>query len=155
MNEQNATCLWCEWRLLAEGGERRRVGTRGKIDRYSARATCVVCPALWCQCYVSNVNLIKFTNKIATKSIIMALYPFLCLVFCLTVSAEFVWKHHNNEELPLVLEEVHQKCPNISRIYALTEPSVCNVPLYVIEFSDTPGFHQPCKFFLRYLHSVY
>ncbi|KAL0892130.1 hypothetical protein ABMA27_015331 [Loxostege sticticalis] len=85
----------------------------------------------------------------------MALYPFLCLVFCLTVSAEFVWKHHNNEELPLVLEEVHQKCPNISRIYALTEPSVCNVPLYVIEFSDTPGFHQPYKPEVKYVGNIH
>lgn len=75
----------------------------------------------------------------------MSLYPFICLVFCLSASAEFVWKHHNNEELPQVLEEVHEKCPNITRVYALSEPSVLNVPLYVIEFSDTPGFHQQCK----------
>lgn len=75
----------------------------------------------------------------------MAYYLFLCFAFLFTTSAEFVWKHHNNEELPLVLEDVHQRCPNITRVYALSEPSVLGVPLYVIELSDNPGFHQPCK----------
>lgn len=73
------------------------------------------------------------------------MFRFIPLAFLLTVSAKFVWKHHNNEELPLVLEEIHEQCPNITRIYSLSEPSVQNVPLYVIEFSLTPGYHQPCK----------
>ncbi|XP_049866159.1 carboxypeptidase E-like [Pectinophora gossypiella] len=87
----------------------------------------------------------------------MALYRIVCFAFVLTVSvtAEFVWKHHNNEELPLVLEEVHEKCPNITRVYALTEPSVCGVPLYVIEFSDSPGFHQPYKPEVKYIGNIH
>lgn len=76
----------------------------------------------------------------------MAMYLFLCAALASTISAEFVWKHHNNEELPLVLDEVHRKCPEITRVYTLTEPSVQNVPLYIIEFSDNPGFHQPCTY---------
>lgn len=75
----------------------------------------------------------------------MAKYLFLCLAFT-AISAEFTWRHHNNEELPLILEEVHRKCPKITRVYTLTEPSVRGVPLYVIEFSETPGHHQPCKY---------
>lgn len=75
----------------------------------------------------------------------MLIHPILYCALFFTVSAEFIWKHHNNEELPLVLEDVHEKCPNFTRVYALTEPSVRSVPLYVIEFSTTPGFHQPCK----------
>lgn len=71
----------------------------------------------------------------------------LCFAIFVAANAEFTWRHHNNEELPLILEEVHQKCPNITRVYALTEPSVQNVPLYVIEFSDKPGIHQPCKYY--------
>ncbi|CAH4018089.1 carboxypeptidase E-like [Pieris brassicae] len=71
------------------------------------------------------------------------------------VSSTFVWKHHNNEELPLVLEEIHEKCPNITRVYALTEPSVRNVPLYVIEFSDSPGFHQPYKPEVKYVGNIH
>lgn len=72
-------------------------------------------------------------------------WTLLCSVFIVT-SGEFVWKHHNNEELPLILEDVNSKCPNITRVYELSEPSVQNVPLYVIEFSDRPGIHQPCKY---------
>lgn len=80
----------------------------------------------------------------------MAVFPsYLYFAFVITVSAEFVWKHHSNEELPLVLEEIHENCPNITRVYALSEPSVRNVPLYVIEFSDNPGFHQVCKYLLN------
>ncbi|GBP04303.1 Carboxypeptidase E [Eumeta japonica] len=70
-------------------------------------------------------------------------------------SCEFVWKHHNNEELPLVLEEIHRKCPNITRVYALSEPSVLGVPLYVIEFSDKPGFHQPYKPEAKYVANIH
>lgn len=75
----------------------------------------------------------------------MMVHLVLCLTFLLTTSAEFVWRHHTNEQLPVILEDIHARCPNISRVYALTEPSINGVPLYVIEFSDKPGFHQPCK----------
>ncbi|XP_026328536.1 carboxypeptidase E-like isoform X4 [Hyposmocoma kahamanoa] len=79
----------------------------------------------------------------------------ICLALCISVSAGFVWKHHNNEELPVILEEIHEKCPNITRVYALTEPSVLNVPLYVIEFSDNPGFHQPYKPEVKYVGNIH
>lgn len=85
----------------------------------------------------------------------MAYYPFLCLAFLLVTSAEFIWKHHDNEELPLVLDNIHRKCPNITRVYALTEPSVRGVPLYVIEFSDTPGIHQPYKPEVKYVGNIH
>lgn len=85
----------------------------------------------------------------------MALYSFVCFSLLLTVSAEFQWKHHNNEELPLVLQEVHNNCPNITRIYALSEPSVCNVPLYVIEFAQVPGFHRPYIPEAKYIGNIH
>jgi Zinc carboxypeptidase. len=55
------------------------------------------------------------------------------------------FKHHNNEELQQVLSAIHHKCPNITRVYTLSERSVQGVPLYVIEFSTKPGYHQLCK----------
>ncbi|CAK1604257.1 unnamed protein product [Parnassius mnemosyne] len=85
----------------------------------------------------------------------MVFYRCVYFIFFLTVSAKFVWKHHNNDELPLVLEEVHEKCPNITRIYALSEPSVQNVPLYVIEFTEMPGFHQPYKPEVKYIGNIH
>lgn len=52
------------------------------------------------------------------------------------------FRHHNNEELQEVLSMIHHKCPNITRVYTLSERSVRGVPLYVIEFSTKPGYHQ-------------
>lgn len=37
---------------------------------------------------------------------------------------------------------MHNQCPDISRLYTLSEPSVRGVPLYVLEFSDKPGHHE-------------
>lgn len=71
---------------------------------------------------------------------------------------DFVFKHHNNEELVQVLNAIHQKCPDITRVYTLAEKSVLGVPLTVIEFSDHPGVHKLrklfccfCFYFLSYL----
>lgn len=54
----------------------------------------------------------------------------------------FEWKHHNNKELPEILNEVHVKCPEITRVYTLPLKSVQGVPLYAIEFSGKPGKHR-------------
>jgi len=59
----------------------------------------------------------------------------------------FEFKHHDNKELLQVLEAVHQACPNITRIYTLSESSIMGVPLYIIEFSTNPGTHEICKLF--------
>ena len=52
------------------------------------------------------------------------------------------FKHHNNTELASVLQRVHNKCPDITRLYTLSEPSVNGIPLYVLEISDMPGKHE-------------
>ena len=59
---------------------------------------------------------------------------------------QFQLKHHNNEELLQVLQDVNSRCPNITRIYTLTETSVLGTPLYLIEFSTKPGHHEISKF---------
>lgn len=66
------------------------------------------------------------------------------IVFTLLVAGthQFVYKHHDNEEIYQELQAAHNVCPNITRVYTLTETSVLGVPLYVIEFSTTPGHHQ-------------
>lgn len=58
---------------------------------------------------------------------------------------DYQWKHHNNTELLSVLNEVHEKCPGITKIYRLGLKSVQGNPLVVIEFSTKPGQHQLCK----------
>ena len=66
------------------------------------------------------------------------------------VCAEFQFKHHDNRELESILEDVHSRCPNITRVYTLSENSVTGNPLLLIEFSDRPGRHEIRKF--HHLH---
>ena len=56
------------------------------------------------------------------------------------------FKHHNNTELASVLQRVHNQCPDITRLYTLSEPSVNGIPLYVLEISDMPGKHELSKY---------
>jgi hypothetical protein len=60
-----------------------------------------------------------------------------------TSTVEF--RHHSNEEIPDILSSIHSRCPNITRVYTLSERSVRGLPLYVVEFSTTPGYHQLCE----------
>lgn len=71
----------------------------------------------------------------------------------LTGTLQFQFKHHDNDELLRVLQDVNYRCPNITRIYTLSETSVLGVPLYVIEFSPKPGHHEARKFFFIFFYS--
>lgn len=73
------------------------------------------------------------------------LVTILCVFLTTCTLAEFQFKHHTNQELVDVLNDVHQRCPNITRVYTLSETSVRGLPLYLIEFSTNPGFHRKCK----------
>ncbi|CAH1967571.1 unnamed protein product [Acanthoscelides obtectus] len=77
-------------------------------------------------------------------------------LFVLTIGTfAFEFKHHNNEELLRVLQEVNLRCPNISRIYTLSETSVLGVPLYVIEFATRPGHHEILKPEFKYIANMH
>lgn len=72
-------------------------------------------------------------------------YSVLLTVFVPTLVfglSNFQFKHHSNPEILKVLESVHQACPNVTRIYTLSETSVKGAPLYMIEFSTHPGQHE-------------
>ncbi|XP_063912973.1 carboxypeptidase E-like [Zophobas morio] len=68
---------------------------------------------------------------------------------------QFQLKHHNNEELLQVLQDVNSRCPNITRIYTLTETSVLGTPLYLIEFSTKPGHHEIMKPEFKYIANMH
>lgn len=53
--------------------------------------------------------------------------------------------HLNNAELQEYLVKVHQKCPNITHIYELSQRSVNGWPLLVIEITRNPGKHEARK----------
>ncbi|CAH1381469.1 unnamed protein product [Tenebrio molitor] len=70
-------------------------------------------------------------------------------------SLQFQFKHHNNDELAQVLQDVNNRCPNITRIYTLSETSVLGLPLYFIEFSTKPGHHEIMKPEFKYIGNMH
>ncbi|XP_077290572.1 carboxypeptidase E-like isoform X2 [Arctopsyche grandis] len=86
-----------------------------------------------------------------------AAFPYVLIfgILCSTFVSAFVWKHHNNDELLEVLEDVHSRCPNNTRIYTLSETSVRGIPLYVMEFATRPGHHQPLVPEFKYIANMH
>merc|ERR1719284_803043 len=74
-------------------------------------------------------------------------------LLCLSNGLDF--KHHNNTELAAVLQQVHNACPDVTRLYTLSEPSVLGVPLYVLEFSDRPGRHELMEPEMKYVANMH
>lgn len=62
-----------------------------------------------------------------------------------TKQKPFQFKHHNNDEMYETMLDVHEKCPNITSIYRLSENSVEGRPLLVLVFSIHPTSHKACK----------
>merc|ERR550517_1814854 len=82
----------------------------------------------------------------------------LTLVLCLSLAAihcNIEFQHHNNTQLAAILQQVHNQCPDISRLYTLSEPSVRAVPLYVLEFSDKPGHHEVTEPEMKYIANMH
>merc|ERR1712024_230461 len=73
----------------------------------------------------------------------------------LSLSNGLDFKHHNNTELAAVLQQVHNACPDVTRLYTLSEPSVLGVPLYVLEFSDRPGRHELMEPEMKYVANMH
>jgi len=69
--------------------------------------------------------------------------------------ATFEFKHHSNEELGDILDQIHTKCPLITRVYSLSETSVLGNPLLIIEFSDKPGVHEILEPEFKYIANMH
>lgn len=87
------------------------------------------------------------------RRMIVGVLSLVLVLFSSTETEQFQYKHHDNDELLRALQDINSRCPNITRIYTLSENSVLGVPLYVIEFSPKPGHHEACKYWLIYFHS--
>jgi len=84
----------------------------------------------------------------------MNLCSFLLLVTS-TAAYNVEFKHHNNTHLAAVLQQIHNRCPDISRLYTLSEPSVEGISLYVLEFSDQPGRHELLEPEVKYIANMH
>ena len=54
-----------------------------------------------------------------------------------------LFHHHDYEQMVGLMTEVNKKCPDVTRIYSLSEPSVEGRNLTVLEISENPGVHVP------------
>ena len=75
---------------------------------------------------------------------------FACLAVALgskseTETDDFEYIHHDHPATLAILDKVHKKCPDITRLYNLTETSVENRELIVIEMTEEPGKHITSK----------
>ncbi|KRY01998.1 Carboxypeptidase E [Trichinella pseudospiralis] len=62
--------------------------------------------------------------------------------------------YHNSDQLEQVLDNVHSRCPQISRVYSIGE-SVESRPLSVVEFSLHPGKHEPLRPEFKYVANMH
>ncbi|XP_022104167.1 carboxypeptidase E-like [Acanthaster planci] len=53
----------------------------------------------------------------------------------------YVFQHHTQKELKQVLDDTHEECPDITRVYSAGK-SVDGAELWVIEITDYPGEHE-------------
>merc|ERR1712223_1757012 len=96
----------------------------------------------------------KLGNIWAPGKAIMA-FPWAFGAFLACVTAEVEFKHHNNTEMAAVLQQVHNRCPDMTRLYTLSEPSVNGIPLYVLEITDHPGKHELMEPEMKYIANMH
>merc|ERR1711935_830590 len=102
-----------------------------------------------------SLNFGKFTGHRAPGKAMLAYLWALLAFVAFGVQAEVEFKHHNNTEMAAVLQQVHNRCPDITRLYTLSEPSVNGIPLYVLEFTDNPGKHELLEPEMKYIANMH
>ncbi|XP_036754749.2 carboxypeptidase N catalytic chain isoform X1 [Manis pentadactyla] len=82
----------------------------------------------------------------------------LCSVFLhlllFKLIAPMTFRHHRYDDLVRTLYKVHNECPYITRVYSIGR-SVKGRHLYVLEFSDYPGIHEPLEPEVKYVGNMH
>jgi len=82
-------------------------------------------------------------------------FYFLALVaYCSRGGWAFDYIHHDTEAAEKVIADVHKRCPEITRVYAVGE-NVEHRPLTVIEFTTAPGKHELLKPEFKYVGNMH
>jgi len=103
---------------------------------------------------VGSQNFGKLSHRAPGKAMLAYLWALLAFV-AFSARAEVEFKHHNNTEMAAVLQQVHNRCPDITRLYTLSEPSVNGIPLYVLEITDNPGKHEILEPEMKYIANMH
>ncbi|GFO28630.1 carboxypeptidase e [Plakobranchus ocellatus] len=71
------------------------------------------------------------------------------------IKEETIFFHHDFEKMVELMIEVNRACPDITRLYNLSEPSVEGRNLTVLEITENPGVHEPGKPEFKYVGNMH
>lgn len=76
------------------------------------------------------------------------------LLLMVTVVQSSHFKHHNYNEMQQYLNDIHNTCPNITRIYNIGK-SIEGRQLTVMEITERPGIYIPLKPNMKYIGNMH
>ena len=130
----------CKWKREAEN----------QLTRYIFHENC-----LYIEIWLKRSTILEEISEVPKRErqsmrqtwLILAFLP---IIWSVGLGVENWQRHHTNDEVKRIMDDVHEKCPEFTRVYSLPDLEHSDVPketvngskLWVIQFSKTPGHHQ-------------